>query len=62
MKNNPGSDGITADFYQIFWNDIKQYIINSLNYSYDKETLTLLQKQSIIKLIPKKDKLLYIIN
>jgi len=34
MKNNksPG----TADFYKIFWNDIKQYLMKSLNYSYDK--------------------------
>jgi len=43
MKNNksPGSDGLTADFYKIFWNDIKH---------------TELQKQSIITLLPKKDK------
>ena len=37
MKNNksPGSDGLTADFYKIFWNDIKVYLVKSLNYSYD---------------------------
>jgi len=58
MKNNksPGSDGLTADFYKIFWNDIKQYLVNSLNYSYDNKNLTELQKQSIITLLPKKDK------
>lgn len=58
MKNNksPGSDGITADFYKIFWNDLKQYLISSLNYSYDNGNLTELQKQSIITLLPKKDK------
>jgi hypothetical protein len=33
MKSNksPGSDGITADFYKIFWNDFKKYLIYSLN-------------------------------
>ena len=36
MKDNksPGFDGIyTTEFYKIFWNDIKVYLINSLNYS-----------------------------
>jgi len=58
MKNNksPGSDGLTADFYKIFWNDIKVYLVKSLNYSYDIKNLTELQTQSIITLLPKKDK------
>jgi len=58
MKNNksPGSDGLTADFYKIFWNDIKVYLVKSLNYSCDIKKLTELQKQSIITLLPKKDK------
>ena len=58
MKSNksPGSDGLTADFYKIFWNDIKQYLVKSLNYSYDNKNLTELQKQSNITLLPKKDK------
>ena len=58
MKNNksPGSDGITAEFYKIFWNDIKQYLVNSLNYSFEHGSLTELQKQGIISLLPKKDK------
>ena len=56
MKNNksPGSDGLTADFYKIFWNDIKLFLVKSLNYSYDNKNLTELQKQSIITLLPKK--------
>ena len=58
MKNNksPGSDGLTTEFYKIFWNDLKQYYIKSINYSYQHETLTELQKQSIITLLPKTDK------
>jgi len=59
MKNNksPGSDGLTADFYKIFWNNIKRYLVKSLNYSYDNKNLTELQKQSIITLLPKKTKI-----
>ena len=56
MKNNksPGSDGISTEFYKIFWNDIKQFYIASINYSYRHESLTSLQKQGIITLLPKK--------
>ena len=34
MKNNesPGWDGLTIEFYKIFWNDIKLYYIKSINY------------------------------
>ena len=58
MNNNksPGSDGINTEFYKLFWNDIKTYLIKSLNYSLQIGELTALQKQSIINLIPKKDK------
>ena len=58
MKNqkSPGSDGLTTEFYKLFWNDIKQFYINSINYSYQNGELTELQKQSIISLIPKSDK------
>jgi hypothetical protein len=64
MKNgkSPGSDGISVEFYKIFWHDIKQYMINSLNYSHENGFLSELQKQSFITLIPKKDKTLTDIN
>ncbi len=56
MQNNksPGSDGITIEFYKIFWNET--HLINSLNYSFNNENLTTLQKQGIISLIPKPGK------
>ena len=55
MKNNknPGSDCLTTEFYKIFWNEIKIYLLNSLNYSLQIEEMTELQKQSIITLLPK---------
>ena len=58
MQNNksPGSDGITVEFYKIFWKTIKQYYIKSINYSFESGSLTELQKQSIITLIPKHNK------
>ncbi len=58
MKNmkSPGSDGITAEFYKLYWNEIKLYYIESINYSFEHGSLTELQKQGIITLLPKKDK------
>ena len=58
MKNNtsPGSDGITTEFYKIFWNDIKLFLLNSLNLSYNEGHLSELQSQSLITFLPKPDK------
>ena len=51
MKNNksPGSDGITIEFYKILWNDIKVYLINSLNYSLQIGNLTDFQRTRCLK-------------
>ena len=58
MKNNksPGSDGLTTEFYKIFWSTLKTFYISSINFSYNNGSLTALQKQGIITLLPKKDK------
>ena len=51
----PGSDGLPADFYKVFWNDISDYLVNSINYAFGKGQLSLTQRRGIIKLIPEKD-------
>ena len=50
MNNNksPGSDGLTTEFYKIFWNTIKTFYIDSINLSFKTKHLTPLQKQGII--------------
>lgn len=55
-KKSPGSDGLTTEFYKIFWKDIKRFYLDSINYSYQHGKLTELQTQSIISLIPKSEK------
>ena len=51
----PGSDGLPAEFYIVFWNDISDLFLNSINYAYRCGQLSVTQRRGIIKLIPKKD-------
>ena len=52
---SPGTDGIPCEFYKVFWNDVTEILINSFNYSYEIGKLSISQRRGIIKLIPKKD-------
>ena len=51
----PGSDGLPAEFYKVFWNDISDLFLNSINYAYRCGQLSVTQRRGIIKLIPKKN-------
>ena len=62
-NKTPGTDGIPAEFYKVFWNDIKSFFLASINASYAKGCLSISQRRGLITLIPKKDKSLrYIKN
>ena len=54
MKNNksPG----TCDFLKVFWKKIGNFVLRSINYSYDIGELSIVQKQGVITLIPKENK------
>jgi len=54
-NKTPGSDGLPAKFYKIFWNDIADLLLGSINYAYETGQLSVSQKRGIVKLIPKKD-------
>ena len=58
MKNGktPGSDGLSVEFYKMFWSTIKDLVFESINYAMHSGHLSIDQKRGIIKLIPKKDK------
>ena len=58
LGKSPGTDGLPAEFYKVFWKDISPYLISSLNRSYQKGKLAITQRRGIISLIPKKDKAL----
>ena len=54
-EKTPGTDGLPAEFYKVFWKDISSILISALNFAYESGQLSITQKRGIIKLIPKKD-------
>ena len=58
MKNNktPGIDGLSAEFFKIFWCKLKYFVQRVLNASYINGILPLTLRQIIINCIPKGDK------
>ena len=58
MKNDksPGNEGITKEFYEFFWDDIKNSLSDSIKKSFISGELSISQEQTVIKLIKKKDR------
>ena len=58
MKHNktPGIDGFPAEFYKMFWEKLKYFVLRAFNYSFLKGTLPLSLRQTIISCLPKGNK------
>ena len=58
VKNvkSPGNDRITKEFYELFWDDIKNALSDSIKKRFISGELCTSQKQTVIKLIEKKDR------
>ena len=56
MLNNksPGNDGLTKEFYGVFWEDLKTPLISSFKPAFDKVEVSNSPKLAVIKLIEKK--------
>ena len=54
-EKTPGTDGLPAEFYNVFWTDISSTLIGALNYAYETGQLSITQRREVMKLIPKKD-------
>ena len=52
----PGNDGLTIEFYKTFWDLLKSTLYNSLLYSKIHGSLSISQRQAIIKLLEKKER------
>ena len=47
-------DGLSVEFYLQFWSLLGEEMVQSLNYAYEHGQLNIMQKQVIMKVIPKK--------
>ena len=56
ISKSPGHDGVTKEFYEHFWDNLKFFFINSLKQSKIDGHLFITQRQAIVKLIAKKDR------
>ena len=48
--------GLPVEFYIVFFQDIADLLISSLNYSFDQGILSSSQRNGVITLLPKKDR------
>ena len=57
MKTNksPGSDGIPTEFYKVFWEEIRDIFLQSINEAYHLGELSSTQKRGILNLLYKKN-------
>jgi len=58
----PGTDGLPAEFYKVFWKDISSFSTSALNYAFDSGCLLVTHRRGVINLIAKKDAELYFIK
>ena len=59
MQNDksPGNDGLTKEFYETFWDKLKEVFVNSVREAREIGHLSTSQRQAIIKLIEKNTKI-----
>ena len=57
MKTNksPGSDGIPMEFYKVFWEEIRDIFLQSINEAYHLGELSPTQKRGLLNLLYKKN-------
>lgn len=55
-SKTPGTDGLPAEFYKVFWKDIKHNLFRCITWVLDNGILTQEQSRGAICLIPKKEK------
>ena len=56
VGKSPGNDGLTVEFYRTFWKELRDPLTEALRESLRLGELSPSQKQSVIRLIPKKGK------
>ena len=55
-NKSPGNDGLPTEFYIVFWHKISELLVDTYRECIVEEEMSTSQKQSVIRLIPKKDR------
>ena len=55
-NKSPGNDGLTENFYEKFWHELKDSFINSIKLTYQRNALSTSQRHAVIKLMEKRDR------
>ena len=53
-NKTPGTDGLPAEFYKVFWKDISSFLIAALHYSFESGRLSISQPTWRYQTYPKK--------
>ena len=56
LNKSPGTTGLPAEFYKVFWKHVKPFSLDALNCSYTNGYLSIAQRRRLITLVPKKNK------
>ena len=56
LKNLVINDGLTKEFKEIIWNELRESFMNSITQTKISKKVITLQRQPVIKSIEKKDK------
>ena len=58
MKNGkvPGIDGFPVEFFKVFWNKLKDFVLRAYKWSYKTGNMTITLRQCVISCIPKGNK------
>ena len=54
-NKTPGEDGFSKEFYETFFDLLKQNLLDSYNEAFQKGSLSVSQRREVISLIPKND-------
>ena len=55
-NKSPGNDGLSREFYECFWDEVKKPFLASIHKAFLNQELSTSQKQAVIKMLEKKDK------
>ena len=55
-NKSPKNDGLSKEFYVCLFNEIHPFLVETLNYSFQHDELSVSQRQAVITLIEKKER------